>query len=218
LIDHSKIISCVNSCMTMSPSPVYDHITLKTSENNTVPSVLLYAGLVHDDLISCYMPVIYILICRSYILLYVGLTYSSMSVLYTPICPCYILLVFLTFPTVKSRTLILSTFSSSRKTRWKSIIQVNWYFSSVVVSSWKGLYFTLYPVICRWYTFLYAGPTYSYMSVLHTLQCQSFILQYVHAIYCYMPIANPFILWYAGLVICLILFRHDIAEKLPNCR
>jgi hypothetical protein len=66
-----------------------------------------------------------------------------------------------------------------------------------------GLYMTtLYPVICRWYTFLYAGPTYSYMSVLHTLKCQSFILQYVHAIYCYMPIANPFILWYAGLIYC----------------
>ena len=53
---------------------------------------IIVCGLIHDDLISCYMPVIYILICRSYILLYVGLTYSSMSVLYTPICPCYILL------------------------------------------------------------------------------------------------------------------------------
>ena len=49
---------------------------IKKQKKHAVPSVLLYAGLIHDDLISCYMPVIYILICRSYILLYVGLTYS----------------------------------------------------------------------------------------------------------------------------------------------
>ena len=45
-------------------------------QQHAVPSVLLYAGIIHDDLISCYMPVIYILICRSYILLYAGPTYS----------------------------------------------------------------------------------------------------------------------------------------------
>ena len=43
-------------------------------KKHAVPSVLLYAGHIHDDFISCYMPVIYILIGRSYILLYVGLT------------------------------------------------------------------------------------------------------------------------------------------------
>ena len=37
--------------------------------------------------------------------------------------------------------LILSTFTPSRKTRQKSIIQVNWYFSFAVVSSWKGISF-----------------------------------------------------------------------------
>ena len=43
--------------------------------------------------------------------------------------------VFFTFPTIPPRKLILSTFAPSRK----SIIQVNWYFSSAVVSPWKGL-------------------------------------------------------------------------------
>ena len=47
--------------------------------------------------------------------------------------------VFFTFPTIPSRKLILSTFAPSQKTRRKAIIQVNWYFSSAVVSSWKRL-------------------------------------------------------------------------------
>ena len=49
--------------------------------------------------------------------------------------------VFFIFPTIPPRKLILSTFAPSRKARRKSFIQVNWYFSSAVVSSWKGLSF-----------------------------------------------------------------------------
>jgi hypothetical protein len=41
--------------------------------------------------------------------------------------------VFFTFPTILSRKLILSTENTTE--------QVNWYFSSAVVSSWKGLTF-----------------------------------------------------------------------------
>jgi hypothetical protein len=95
---------------------------------------------------------------------------------------------------------------------------------------WLGLYMTtLYPVICRWYTFLYAGPIYSYMLVLHTLKCQSFILQYVHAIYCYMPIARKTrqksiiqVNWYfssvvvsswKGLYFIYVCFYYTIAWK-----
>jgi hypothetical protein len=41
---------------------------------------------------ALYMTALYPVICRSYIFLYAGPTYSYMSVLYTLICPCYILL------------------------------------------------------------------------------------------------------------------------------
>ena len=104
-------------------------------------------------MLALYMTALYPIICRLYIFLYAGPTYSYMSVLYTLICPCYILLfaghVYFYMPVLHTLTC-------------RSYILLN-------VSH-------LYSNMSMLYTVIYQLPTLSYsdMPALYTLICRCF--------------------------------------------
>jgi hypothetical protein len=131
------------------------------------------------------MPVLHTLICRSYILLYAGPTYSYMPVRNTLICRSYVLLyagpiyMYSYMPVLYTCTLIC-----------RSYIHVLLYASPLCSDQ-----LFIHTLICHSCILLcavpinskYVSPLYSYLPVLYTLICPCYILLYANPVYSEIP-------------------------------